>query len=82
MCHENNVNSKTILSRKLKFWICSFGQLGNTLTKLNKIRGRSAWDFRKSAHLTWNDPIANVFACFFFTNKKINVCLGALKHGV
>ena len=25
MCHEHNFNWKTIWSRKLKFWICSFG---------------------------------------------------------
>ena len=25
MCHGNNFNSKTIWSRKVKFWLCSYG---------------------------------------------------------
>ena len=25
MCHGNNFNSKTIWSRNVKFWICSYG---------------------------------------------------------
>ena len=36
MCHENNYNWKNSWSRKLNFWICSFGQLGNTLKKIEQ----------------------------------------------
>ena len=41
MRHKNNFDWKTILSRKLKFWIWTIGQ--HTIKKVNKIRGRSAW---------------------------------------